>query len=325
MPLRSAASLVLLAFVLAVGPASAASRVASGISPSLVHRGQRTTIRVATFSTVPCIAILSYADGRSQALPLRQPRNGRVMFVARIPVDAAIGAGKWAVSCSGVIRSGAFVVAAVKSTAGNEAPRVVVDKQGYSQRPDSIGTGSQVSYGLMLRNTSTKEDAEQVYVIVNMVAADGELIGSKSRTVQLVAAGGTFAFGDSLSLRTQVATASLEITIRVGAHAPKQAHTWPEFANVRILPNQYDPGWVGEVDGEVDNVNTPKTLSSANLSLVVLDAAGNPIGGGSGYTAAALPSGSRFVFVANTGFAAIPVDRAASVVISSEPTYSAGS
>jgi hypothetical protein len=156
-----------------------------------------------------------------------------------------------------------------------------------------------------------------------MVAADGELIGSKSRTVQLVPASGTFAFGDSLSLRTQVATTQLEITIRVIAHEPKQEHTSPEFANVRILPSQYDPGWVGEVDGEVVNVNTIKTLNSASLSFVVLDPSGNPIGGGSGYTSASLPSGTRFVFVANTGFSAIPLDRAASVLISSEPVYSA--
>jgi hypothetical protein len=322
-PLRFTASLVLLVFALAASAASAAPRSASGISPSLVHRGQRTTITIPTFSTLPCIAILSYADGRSQALPLKHPRNHRVTFVARIPIDAAIGAGKWVVSCTGIIRSGTFIVAAVKSTAGADVPRVVVDKQGYSQRPDQMGGGSQISYGLVLRNTSTTEDAKSVYVIVNMVAAGGELIGSKSRTVQLVPAGGSFAFGDSLALRTQVATAQLEITIRVVAHEPKQVHTSPEFANVRIEPNQYDPGWVGEVDGEVVNVNTVKTLSSATLSLVVLDAAGNPIGGGSGYTSATLPSGTRFVFVANTGFSAIPLDRAASVLISSEPVYSA--
>jgi len=88
-PLRSTASLVLLSFFLAASAAAAAPRSASGISPSLVHRGQKTTITVATFSTVPCIAILSYADGRSKALPMKHPRNQRVTFVARIPTDGS--------------------------------------------------------------------------------------------------------------------------------------------------------------------------------------------------------------------------------------------
>lgn len=151
----------------------------------------------------------------------------------------------------------------------------VVDRQGFTQRPDRFGTGSLLSYGLVLRDTSAGEDAQNVYVIVNMVAASGELIGSKSQTVPLVPAGGTFALGDSLSLRTQVAATRLEITVRVGAHEPKQDHTMPEFANVRILPSSTDPGWVAEVDAEIVNVDTPKTLSSANVSLVIVDAAGN--------------------------------------------------
>jgi hypothetical protein len=69
------------------------------------------------------------------------------------------------------------------------------------------------------------------------------------------------------------------------------------------------------------NVNTTKTLASANVSLVVVDAAGNPLGGGRSFSFASLPAGTRFVFTAQSGFSSIPLDRAAAVLISSEPRY----
>jgi hypothetical protein len=41
----------------------------------------------------------------------------------------------------------------------------------------------------------------------------------------------------------------------------------------------------------------------------MLDGGGNPAGGGTA-TSASLPSGARFVFVASTGFKAIPLGKA---------------
>jgi hypothetical protein len=322
-PLRLCSLFVLAALALTAASATAAPRAATGASPSLVHRGQKMTISSATPSSSACAALIRFSDGRFQQLPMRRPKNRVVTFVVTIPKTASVGAGKWSVICGASVKAGTFVVVGVKSTTAADMPRVVVDKQGFSQRPDRGGTGSQLSYGLLLHNTSTTEDAQNVYVIVNMVTATGELIGSKSRTVPLVPAGDTYALGDMLTLRTQVAATSLEITIRVGAHQPKQKHAMPDFANVRILPSTYDPGWVSEVDGEIVNDTSPLTLTSANLSIVILDASGNPIGGGLGYTTAALPSGSRFVFLAQLGFSSIPLDRAAMALISVEPAYTA--
>jgi hypothetical protein len=304
--------------------AGAAPRSLAGISPGLVHRGQRTTIRVSTRTAgVSCVAALQFADLKTKILPARQSRSTGVSFTVLIPRTAAMGAGRWHVTCGIKTTWGSFVVTGVQSTTGADQPKVVVDRQGFTQRPDKTGTGSLLSYGVVLRDSSAAEDAQNVYVIVNMVAGDGELIGSKSQTVELVPAAGTFALGDSLHLRTQAAVTRLEITIRVGAHEPKQEHDMPQFANIRILPSVFDPGWVSEVDAEIVNVDTPKTLASANVSLVVLDAGGNPLGGGRGYSTASLPSGSRFVFIAQNGFSSIPLDKAASVLISTEPTYTA--
>ena len=324
MQLRSAALLALFALAMTAAAASAAPRVTAGMSPSLVHQGEKTTlaVRVRT-GTRSCSATLHFSNGQRQTLAPKRPRSGHVTFVAAIAGDAAVGEGRWAVSCNtGAVTTGTFVVVRSKSTAGDTTPRVVVQKQGFSQRPDSHNTTtSELSFGVVLQNTSETDDAENVYVIVNMVAADGQLIASVAKTIPLVSAGSTFGYGDSMHLRTQVPATALEITIRVAAHEPKKVRVSPDLANVRIVPSQFDPGFVGEVDGELVNDNSPLTLQTAKISIVVLDASGTPIGGGTGYSTAALPPNSRFVFLAQQGFNPIPLGQAASVLISTTPTY----
>ena len=323
LPLRTAASLVATALALTAATASAAPTAAQGISPSLVHQGQKTTLTAKSgTSTASCTAALQFSDGKTLKTAARRPRNGRVTFVVTIPTSAAVGQGRWSVSCKSVITAiGSFVVVATKSTTSDVAPKVVVTKQGFSQKPDPYGTGSHLSFGLILHNDSATEDADNVYVIVNMVTASGVLIGSVSKTIPLVQSGVDYAYGDSFGLRTQEPAASLEITVRVGAHEPKKTRTMPDFANIRIVPGQFSPGFVGEIDGEIVNDNSPKTLMSAGISVVVLDASGVPVGGGSGYSGAALPPNTRFVFLAQQGFDSIPLTKAVTVMISTTPTY----
>jgi hypothetical protein len=320
--LRTAALLVFTTLALAAASASAAPTAARGISPSLVHQGQKTTLTAKVAKNAVCRASLQFSNGRMQMVGPKQAPRGRVTFVVSIPADAAVGQGKWSVNCNiGPASSGTFVVVTAKSTASTATPRVVVSKQGFSQKPDSWGGGSHVSFGLVLHNDSTTDDAANVYLIVNFVSSTGALIGSFSKTLPLVQSGVDFAYGDSMSLRTQESVASLEISVRVGAHQRKTKHVVPDFANVRIVPNQSDATWVSEIDGEIVNDNSPLTLMSVNLSIVVFDASGLPIGGGSGNSGAAQPPNTRFVFLAQQGFDAIPMGRAASVVISAAPTY----
>jgi hypothetical protein len=323
-PHRLLATLTIAGLALCAATASAAP--AAG-APT-VTRGHALVIKVKTKSGSACTPVVTYADHTMQSGTTKKARaGGHLSWSLLVPRTTALGAGTWYVRCAwfNVVGNGKFVVAGVKAAdPPAEAPRVVADKQGFSQRSDKFGTGSTFSYGIFLRNTSDTQDAVNVYVLVNMVASDGQLIGTATRTVPLVGAGQTYALGDSLSLRTQVPVAKLELTIRLGAHQLKQPHTMPEFANVRIVPSQGDAGWVGEVDGEVLNSAPAMTLTNAKLSIVLLDSAGTPVGGGIGYTFSALPSGSRMVFLATSGFTAVPLDRALTAVVSSEPTYAAG-
>ncbi len=323
MPLRSVLSTVTVAaLAVAAATAGAAPLRAVGISPKHVVPGRTVTLSAPTGrKTAPCLAQLIYADGMSTTVGPRRPTNRRIVFKVRIPGDTALGPASWRIRCVAPLADGTFVVVKrpVKRVAAG--PHIEIAKQGFSQHANRYGGGSLLSYGLLLHNSSPTEDAEKVYVIVNMVSASGALAGSKAQTVAVIPADGTFALGDSLSLGTQAPVTRLEITIRVGSHEPTAKRAVPDFANVSIVPSVTEPGFVGEVDGEVVNDTTPQTLRTAHLSIVVLDGAGNPVGGGTGSTIAAVPSGARFVFRARTGFGAIPLDQAVSAIVSSEPTW----
>jgi hypothetical protein len=286
----------------------------------VVHRGQAVRISVATLSTGVCLAEVRYADGAVQDSGIKTPSGRRVSWTIRVPNNAMPGLARWSVRCGASFnRSGNWRV--VATAAASTAPKVLIDRQGYTQRNDQYGTGSSVSYGLLLKNASTTQDAKNVYLLVNFVAASGELIASASKNLTLIAAGQTFGFGDNMTLRTQVPVAKLEVTIKVMAHEPAKKHVLPHFVNVRILPSETDPGYVGEIDGEIVNDTSPATLTYTNLSIVILDAGGKIVGGGNSIAYAALPSGSRMVFIANSGFAPIPAQQAVTPIISADPTY----
>jgi hypothetical protein len=326
-PLRIS-SFVLIVIALAVCAATAQGAQPRASAPGLVHQGDKAAFRIPVFGVRSCSLAIRYASGATQRAGTRAVVDHFATWTVAVPPRAALGVARWTVTCGAAGRlQGTFAVVRARSTTPGTPtapPKVVVDKQGFSQRSDVYGTGSLLSFGLMLRNTSAVEDATSVYVVVNMVDAAGVLVGTVTHTVALVGAAGTFGYGDSLHLRTQVPVSSLELTIRVGSHAPKKAHPAPDFANVRLEPDSFNPGWVGEVDGEVVNATPTLTLANALLSIVVLDAAGNVIGGGTGATFASVPSGARIVFTATSGFSALPTDRAATAVISSEPTYTNG-
>jgi hypothetical protein len=327
-PRRIRSLLLVLTIVVAATAATANGAKPRTLAPGLVHQGSKAVFHLPAGGAHACSLAVRYADGTMKNAGPRVAVNRFATWTVAVPANAALGIAQWLAACGPTRHlQGTFVVVRARSktpTGVTAPPRVVADKQGYSQRADSYGTGSLLSYGLMLRNTSATEDATSVFVLVNMVDQAGALVGSVSRSISLIGAAGVFAYGDSLHLRTQEPVSSLEITIRVGSHAPKKAHPAPDFANVRILPDDNDAGWVAEVDGEVVNATPTLTLSSARLSIVVLDASGNVVGGGTGFTFGSVPSGARVVFTATSGLTALPTDRAITAVVSSEPTYTNG-
>jgi hypothetical protein len=103
--------------------------------------------------------------------------------------------------------------------------------------------------------------------------------------------------------------------VTVGSFKPHVAHQ-ATLANMHLVPQIFDPKWLGSVEGELQNTDPAWTLQSASLSAVVFDASGNVLGGGSGFAFQSLLPGVREFVQLSSGFDPIPMDKASSMMVS---------
>jgi len=198
-------------------------------------------------------------------------------------------------------------------------PRIEVVKKGFSIRAKPYG-GTGVSFGLLLQNDSQQFDATKIYVLVNFVMADNHALGTTTTTINAIQAGGTYALGGELTFPDAAPIQRLEVVIQVGGHSRPQLRL-PAPANIHVMPDQFDPAWVGSVEGELLNSQAGLVLQNCQLSAVVFDEAGNVLGGGTGYAYATLPPATREVIKMTSGFNDIPIEHAASAMVSMQPTW----
>jgi hypothetical protein len=305
--------------IVAVSGSTAAAHVAA--ASNVVHPGQAVQLTVARSGSASCLASVRYSDGAGQDSGAKHPSRGKVTWTIRVPNTAALGVAHWTVHCGATwSRSGTWRVVA-RPSAAPTVPTILIVKNGFSQRNDDSGGGSRVSFGIVLKNQSGTRDAQNVYLLINFVDASGRLLGSMNDTIPQIAAGQSYGYGNEMILRTSVAVTKLEVTVRPQAGVPATQHPLPHFANVQIFPDPDHPEWMGEVDGEIVNDTSQRTMDAAKLSIVVYDGVGNVVGGGNMTAGGKLPSGSRMVFIAQSGFKDIPMQNAVSVVITVEPAY----
>ncbi len=200
--------------------------------------------------------------------------------------------------------------------------KLVITAQGFSQRPDPFGSGSSVSYGIVLDNPSSSADAQSVSVLVNFLDASDHVLQTSTTNVPAIAAATSFNLGGSTSLPSGTPVARLEIVVQTGSYVAHALHI-PAVDNVQVVASTFDPNWVSAVDGEIVNDHPTDVLTSAQLSIVLYDSAGHVIGGGTGFVFNALPPGTRSFFAATSGFSAVPILTASTAAISVEPTYKA--
>lgn len=259
-----------------------------------------------------CLLLVRYSDGRRQTLGASS--SGRWSWA--VPGDAATGPAGVSVACA---RGGS--AARTVMILGSVIPaKIGVAKDGYSIRPLPYG-GTDVSYGVLLENSSREQDAVGVQALVNFVDASNKVIGSVNSTIDAVPAEGQYALGGDLSFPGAAPVARLEVVLQVGSRRKKGTPS-PALANVHTVPSPYDTGWLGTVEGELANGSASLVFQRASMSAVVLDASGNVIGGGTGFAFASLPPGAREFFQLGLGFKAIPADKAVSAVVSVSPTWS---
>jgi hypothetical protein len=313
--LALAAFMVTTVALLAAVADARASKVSFTRAPATALQGKLVKISISTkpATSARCTLVIRYKDGALERMQTFA-RNGVASWDWRLPEVAQPGRASLVASCAGA-GSATRLVTVVGTLI---PPKIVVVDQGFSVRVRP--TGSEATYGLMLRNTSPNADALDVYVLVNFVMADGQAIGTKTEIIDAIPAGTSFAYGDSLRFPASAPVQRLEVVVKVGGRQRRLIHQ-PLVQSIGIVPGLRDATWVGEVNGEIVNDHPSFNVSRAKLSTVVFDANGTIVGGGSGSATALLPPGTREVFKITSGVDAIPWARAARAVVSMFATY----
>jgi hypothetical protein len=298
------------------GSASASSERSSGISitgPTRIVQGDTVKMTVMARSGARCTLMLRYKSGSQRVGPVTSV-GGKALFTFDVARRAAPGAATVKAACgaAGSTTRKLVVIGAVI------APKINVLKQGFSIRPHPFG-GSTVSWGVVLQNTSTKQDAADVYVLANFVLPDNTLIGSQTRRITRIGANAAGVGGGDLHFIGVPPIARLEVVVQV-KEGDKPRKMLPLMSNEHVVPDRMDPRYVGSVEGEVANDDLGRRMRRAELYAVALDAAGNVLGGGAGYASATLPPGSRQFFKI-VGLRGVQMASVASLMTAAVPTY----
>jgi hypothetical protein len=318
---RAAALIAAIATLAVLGAGTASARV-DGVGftfvPGHVVQGNTANVTVKRPSGTRCTLAVHYLGGTvQQGLKPASTAGGHAAWTWTVPETVQAGPAKATVRCG----RAAAITRQIVIVGRLIEPKITVGKDGFSTRPNP-GGGTRLSYGVMLHNDSATKDATGVQVQVNFVMADNHLLGTDSQRIDVIPAGSDFALGHEVGFPVGAPIVRLEVVIQVSAYTAPSTRL-PTLANMHLVPQVYDPGWLGTVEGEVQNTDPTWTLQSANLSAVIFDSAGNVLGGGSGFAFQALPPGAREFVQLGLGFDAIPIDRAASVAVSSTSSWKA--
>ena len=304
--------------VVLVGATGASGKSAPRFAelPSRALQGKNVKAAVAVKTGTTCTLSVRYSDGKLQP-GLRGARavNGRATWKWQIPEFAEPGPAQATAACGAAGRAERTL-----TVVGNLIPpKIAVVKKGFSVR--LRGSMTSVSYGLVLENLSPNANALSVTALVNFVMSNNALIGTATTRVSVINAGSTYYLGGMLQFNGAPSINRLEVVVTPGGRAKVAKVHLPALDFVRLVPSPFEPSWLGSIEGDVINDHKTWTLGNNQMSAVVFDAAGNVLGGGAGSTIAKSPPGTRQFFKLNMGFDSILFNRAASVQISTIPTY----
>jgi hypothetical protein len=317
---KRTAALVLPALLALSGTAGGATDAGASVrftsAPQRAVQGSLVTFGVAVSPRgARCTLTVRYANGaRQKGLRPQRAAGGNATWRFRLSRRTGTGAATATVSCAGAgsMSHSMLVVGSVIPA------KITVAKKGFSVRVHPYG-GSTVSYGVILQNHSPSRDALDVSVLVNFVLPDNRLVGTATTSISEIDAGTQYAHGSDISFVGVPPIERLEVVVQVGKQEPGSRRK-PAVSNVRVVPDPYNPSWVGSVEGELVN-DDRRVLERAWLSTVLFDEAGNVLGGGNGYAFSSLPPAARQFFKLTSGLGAVAFERAASAMVSVAPTY----
>lgn len=300
-----------LAAVSGAGAGATSVRVSA---PARVFEGQRISVEATvTPKNARCRLLIRYAGGRAQHLQEQTASAGRISWTVRVP-DVAKGRATARVTCA----RGGSASASMMVQLALQAPKITIEKSGFTQRPRRFSPGSDVSYGLVIHNARSQVDATNVSVLVNFVDDSNRVLGTAHDSILRLPANTTLFFGGQQAIPVQDPVTRLEVI--VGAKSDEKEPATPLLiSDIVIAPRQSEP-YVDSVRGQVLNKrNAP--MRSGLVGVVILDAEENIIGGGAGYAHGPLAFGGREAFSVSGDFSAIPFEKAAAALVSVVPSY----
>src|SRR6266511_3128588 len=169
----------------AVTASASRPRVAFVNTPQRVVQGSQISVTVASPAVALCSLAVRYHGGsRQKGLKATRAVGGHASWTWRVGIRTSAGTGRMTATCGGRRATRSLVVVGQLI-----APKISVIKDGFSVRPQDFGGGSDVSYGVILRNRSPNVDAVNVNVLVNFVLPNHKLLGSQSTNIALLRAG----------------------------------------------------------------------------------------------------------------------------------------
>ena len=157
-------------------------------------------------------------------------------------------------------------------------------------------------------------------MLVNFVMADNHLIGTAQTPVAEIPAGTEYALGNQLTFPGAAPIVRLEVVLQIGGRG-RQSMLHPAFDNLHFMPQLFDPGWLGSIEGEVINDQPTYTLKSVTSRPWSSTARATCIGGGNGFAFGTLPPGAREVLKLSNGLSSIPFAQATDMMLSAIGTY----
>jgi hypothetical protein len=282
-------------------------------APGRALQGKIVAISVKSQSFT-CKLSVRFANGDKQSnMPPTQVQSGKVVWQWQVPQFAPAGQAKLTVACPGAAKATRSIIV----VGGLIPPRVVVVKKGYSSRVQ--GTSENVSYGIVLQNTSPNGNALSVQVLVNFVLPDNHLIGTASANIPIINAGSQYNLGGQIGFGGAPTITRLEIVINPGGSA-KSAKT-SRLRSTTCTSFQLRRRLAGLGRGRPDQ--RPSEPDARQLEHVLRDPGrgGQRHRGRHGAGSFKLLPGTRSFFKIAGGLDPIPFNKAASAAISIIPQY----
>jgi hypothetical protein len=292
-----------LATVVALALAGGASARATGVSvqglSKTVFTGQMITIHAEVRPAgVQCSLSIRYSSNRVQRLGERTATTRGVNWGVRIPAVPS-GRARATVACGGAgTGTTAFTVRHAL-----QAPRVVIERSGWSQRPNLRFGYSYTCFGLQVKNARARLDAVRIALLVNLVDADNRVLATDHLRLGRIPAGTTVYTGHQLRMGL-TAVARIEVVVVEATSNEMEPAMPPLVSDVLISMDSSGP-YVGAIFGQLLN-RSRLPMQSGEIGFLLQDADGNIVGGGRGSARGPVSLGARELFKSSGSFDAVP-------------------